>query len=178
MEIVAVRHLSKSERQKLAVQYREEVCRPTYAFYTNSALGITAAMYDKEFDLKHVHDYFSRLFDGSHHVWLARDAKGSLLGGVAAIIEDGICYVKAAYVKPDQQQQGLGRQLYWHVMRLAGKLPVALDVVHYSPMREVYRTEGFTEIIGDDGKPEKIEYPWKNPTLRKKAYGVKMIRHP
>lgn len=159
--------LDKRCKLSWADRYRD-FCTSVYASaYGNSEHGILGTMYEKEFQQPHVRDYFRSLTTNGHQMFLVLDKDHNILGGAVGRLVDDTCELKAGYVRPDLQGQGIGNMLFARLKEFAGMRDLSLDVVWYAKVIEWYRRIGFRET------GEVVVYPWTDPRLQS-AFGIKM----
>ncbi len=108
--------------------------------------------------------------------WIAQDQTQQTIGTIGAEHRKDYVELHSFYVAPEVQGQGLGRELFSHVVEFADGLPVRLDVMQYlHETITLYKRWGFV-IDEAAGKPRfLLGGDW--PDEAQEAYqGIYMIR--
>jgi GNAT superfamily N-acetyltransferase len=144
-----------------ADRYREFTRQSYLAAYVRPELGVTEDLFSEEiFDSARIIKYFRDLCENTNDnkTWLAIDDDSELVGVVGAHKYEDFCEMKAFYVRPELQGQGVGRALYEKVLQFAGGMAMQLDVVNFMDKTiSMYERWGFTV----DTSREAFEYPWE-----------------
>ena len=117
-----------------ADRYREFTRQNYLSAYCDPKKGITADLFSEEvFDSARIIKYFRDVCENrdDNKTWLAIDEHQQLLGVIGAHKYEDFCELKAFYVKPELQGQGIGRALYEKVLQYAGGMAMQLDVVNF-----------------------------------------------
>lgn len=148
--------------QDWADSYREFARKSYLSAYCKPELGLTQDLFSEEiFDSTRIIKYFRDLCEDKddNKTWLAVGDDQKLLGVVGAHKYEDFCEMKAFYVKPESQGQGIGHALYERVLQYAGGMAMQLDVVNFMDKTiSMYEHWGFTV----DASREAFEYPGKN----------------
>lgn len=158
-----------------------EFCRQAYlAAYPNPAIGITEDLFSEEvFSSPRIVKYFQNMCreTADHKIWLAVDNNQEILGVVAGHLHPDYCDMQCFYVAAKHKGQGIGHALYQKVLKLAGSLPIQVDVIEYmADTIAMYEHWGF-EI--DESKGSLIYNITEWPESARQAYrAIYMTKKP
>lgn len=144
-----------------ADRYREFARKNYLAAYCRPELGVTEDLFSEEvFSSDRIVKYFQDVCENTNDnkTWLALDNNQRLVGVIGAHKYEDFCELKAFYVDPEWQGQGIGRALYDRALQYAGGMAMQLDVVNFMDKTiSMYERWGFTI----DTSREAFEYPWE-----------------